>query len=153
MIVLSTGRRSRWPALRRSDVNTAARMCRSSRSLLRLRAESICWLFARSGRLGLARLLSLDAFVNLFPMHRNIFRGIDPNAHLTAFDAQNGDGDLVADHDGLADSTREDKHAFPLALGSRFDARYAERQTDGIPNFYPVTDKREMAFAARVTSS
>jgi hypothetical protein len=43
--------------------------------------------------------------VDLLTAHRNILRGADADAHLAAPDADNGDRDLFAELDGLADPT------------------------------------------------
>jgi hypothetical protein len=52
------------------------------------------------------RLLPFDALVNLLPVDRNIARGVHPNPNLVSLYPEDGHGDLVADHQGLADSTR-----------------------------------------------
>ena len=53
---------------------------------------------------------ALNALVDLFPVNGDLFRSIDAAAHLVAFDAEDRERHRVADHDGLAHSSRQDKH-------------------------------------------
>ena len=57
-------------------------------------------------RLTFLRTFGLDAFEDLFTMHGDVLRRVDTHAHLIALDAENGDRDFLADHDGLADASR-----------------------------------------------
>src|ERR1700722_9453550 len=52
----------------------------------------------------------LDALEDLFAMHRHRAWRVDSHANLIAFDTQDRDGDLVADHDRLTDSPRQNQH-------------------------------------------
>jgi len=59
-------------------------------------------------------LLALDALVDLFTMHGDIFRGIHSESDLISLDPEHGDGYFVADHKGLAYAARKDQHDFIL---------------------------------------
>src|ERR1700761_407721 len=61
-------------------------------------------------RSSLAVLFALDALVDLLAMHRDVLRGVDPDANLVPFDPQDSDGNLVSDHHRLADSSRQYQH-------------------------------------------
>src|SRR6185437_1346578 len=52
----------------------------------------------------------VDPLVDLLPVNGNFLRRVDAAAHLVAFDAEDSKRHVVADHDGLAHSSREDKH-------------------------------------------
>jgi hypothetical protein len=43
-------------------------------------------------------------------MHRHLLGRIDPEPDLTAFDAQHRHGDLIADHEGFTNTSRQDQH-------------------------------------------
>jgi len=51
--------------------------------------------------------LILNAFVNLFTMYGDFLRRINADTYLIALDSQDGDRDIVADHDALAYSARQ----------------------------------------------
>jgi hypothetical protein len=55
-------------------------------------------------------VLSLDSIIDLFPMHRYIFRSTHSDPDLVAFDAQDGYRHLVTDHQSLADPTSQYQH-------------------------------------------
>src|ERR1700754_3462829 len=55
-------------------------------------------------------VLVLDALVNLLAVYRDILRSIDANAHLIALHTENGDGHLVADHQGFTDPAGQNQH-------------------------------------------
>jgi hypothetical protein len=59
-------------------------------------------------------LLFLDALVNFFAMHGNLFGRIDTNAHLVTLHAQYGDSDIITDHQGLSDPASQNQHSFLL---------------------------------------
>jgi hypothetical protein len=48
-------------------------------------------------------LFTLDALVYFLAMHRDIPWGINADAHLIPLYTKNRNGDLVTDHQGLAD--------------------------------------------------
>jgi hypothetical protein len=60
-------------------------------------------------------LLTLDTLVDFFAMNGDIFRCADADAHLVGLDAKNGHGDLVADHESLANSSSQFQHGTSLS--------------------------------------
>ena len=52
----------------------------------------------------------LNALLDLLAMHGDTFRRLDSYPHLIALDAEDGDGDLVADHQRLPDSPGQYEH-------------------------------------------
>ena len=50
-------------------------------------------------------------------MHRDILGRIDTHPDLSSFDTQHGHGDVIADHQGLADPPREDQHLASAMTG------------------------------------
>src|SRR5487761_1802846 len=54
--------------------------------------------------------LPVDALVDLLPVDGDLLRRVDAAAHLVAFDAEDRERHRIADHYGLAHSSREDKH-------------------------------------------
>jgi hypothetical protein len=52
----------------------------------------------------------LDALVDFFTMDGHVFRGVNPNSDLIAFDTQHGNGDFVTYHQGFTDSASQYKH-------------------------------------------
>ena len=59
---------------------------------------------------GVAFLLALDSLVDFFAMYGDRLRRIDANAHLVALHAQNGNGNVVSDHDRLAHPSSQNQH-------------------------------------------
>lgn len=47
-------------------------------------------------------LFFLDSVINLFPMNSDIFGRIDSYSHLVTLDAQDGDSDIVTNHQCFA---------------------------------------------------
>jgi hypothetical protein len=47
-------------------------------------------------------------------MNSHILRGIDADANLIPFNAQNSDRDIAPDHDCLTGASRKDQHDFLL---------------------------------------
>src|SRR5690348_6296434 len=99
--------------------------------------------FVGLGRRAATRLVFLlDALVDLFAMHRDIFRRRDTDAYLVALHAQHRNGYLIADHQGFPNPagqnqhdrtpftrihwTRKPRRAFPS--GSRIAARQDDRE-------------------------
>jgi hypothetical protein len=56
----------------------------------------------------------LNALIDLFAMHRNVFRGVDANPDLLAANAQNGDRYVVTDVYAFTDFAGEYQHGFLL---------------------------------------
>src|SRR5579883_107920 len=54
--------------------------------------------------------LPVDALIDLLPMHGHLLWRVDAAPHLVAFDAEDRERHRIADHDGLAHSSREDQH-------------------------------------------
>jgi len=54
--------------------------------------------------------LALNAVENLLAVHRHVLRRLDANPDLIAFDTQDGNVDVIANLQGLANSSREDQH-------------------------------------------
>src|SRR5574337_111199 len=72
-------------------------------------------------------VLALDSLVDFFAMDGHGFRCVDADAYLIAFHAKNGDGHLVADHQGLTDPAGQNQHDYYsieklLVTGLRIDA-------------------------------
>src|SRR5690349_1772021 len=67
------------------------------------------------------REFALDALIDLFAMHRHVFRCIDTDADLVALDAEYRDGHLVSDHQRLADPASQNKHVALLNTFCRSD--------------------------------
>jgi hypothetical protein len=64
-------------------------------------------------------LFAFDAFIDLFAVDRDILGGIDANTHLVAFHAQYRDRNLVADHHGFANTSRQYQHIpAPIFFGN-----------------------------------
>jgi hypothetical protein len=59
---------------------------------------------------------ALDALVDFLAMHGHIFRGIDPDTYLVAFDTQHRDGYVVANHHRLANASRQYQHNSVLLI-------------------------------------
>jgi hypothetical protein len=79
------------------------------------------WLtLSQSQLLQLLCLLALNSIVDFFAMYGYILRRINPKPHLITFDAQHGHGDLIPDHQGLADSSRQDQHGVALKVAMAF---------------------------------
>lgn len=57
---------------------------------------------------------SLNALVNLFTVHGNVFRSVDTNADLLAAYAQNGDSDVITDVYAFTDFAGEYQHGLLL---------------------------------------
>ena len=57
-------------------------------------------------------LFATNALVNFLAMHCEIFRGIDADPYLVAFHAENGDRNLVSDHQRLTNTTRQNQHVY-----------------------------------------
>jgi hypothetical protein len=55
-------------------------------------------------------LFLLDTLVNFFTVDGHVLRGIDTDADLVAFDAQDGDRDVVTDDQGFANAAGKNKH-------------------------------------------
>jgi hypothetical protein len=55
-------------------------------------------------------VLALNGFVDLFPVDRNGGRRGDAKADLVTADIDDGDFDIVADHDGFVALAREHEH-------------------------------------------
>lgn len=64
----------------------------------------------RSLRILIGCNLGLNAFVDFFAMHRNIFGCVDAESYLKALHAQNSDGDLVTDVYAFAYFASEYQH-------------------------------------------
>ena len=60
-------------------------------------------------------LLTLDTFVDFLAMNGDIFRRADADAHLVGLHANDGYGDIVADHKSLANPSCEYQHGTSLA--------------------------------------
>lgn len=54
--------------------------------------------------------LGLDALVDFFAVHGNIFRSVDAKTNLEALNAQNGDGNVVTNVYAFADFAGEYQH-------------------------------------------
>jgi hypothetical protein len=61
-------------------------------------------------------LLTLDTLVDFFAMNGDIFRCADANAHLVGLHANDGHGDIVADHKSLANPSCQYQHGTSLAI-------------------------------------
>ena len=57
-------------------------------------------------------LFATNALANFLAMHCEIFRGIDADPYLVAFHAENGDRNLVSDHQRLTNTTRQNQHVY-----------------------------------------
>lgn len=55
-------------------------------------------------------LLFLDSFIDLFPVYRDIPRGVDTEAHLSTLHVENRDIDVVANLEGFADPAGQYEH-------------------------------------------
>lgn len=56
----------------------------------------------------------LNALINLFAMHRNVFRSVDADTDLLAANAQNGDRDVVTNVYAFTDFAGEYQHGVLL---------------------------------------
>jgi hypothetical protein len=54
--------------------------------------------------------LALNAVENLLAVHCHVLGRLDANPDLIAFDAQDGNVDVIANLQGLANSSSEDQH-------------------------------------------
>src|ERR1700722_12283746 len=55
-------------------------------------------------------LRTLDALVDFFAMNGDVFRCADADTHLVALHANDGHGDVVPDHDSLANPSCQYQH-------------------------------------------
>ena len=62
--------------------------------------------------------LALDRDVHLAPVDRHAARRLDADPHLVPHDRENGDLDLVSDHDALVRLPRQDEHGTSLSCRS-----------------------------------
>src|SRR5258708_17473585 len=70
-------------------------------------------------------LFTLDTLIDLFAVNRDIFGCIHTDSDLITLHAQHGHRNLVADHDGLADSPSQYQHnPAPCQLGTRSGKNY-----------------------------
>ena len=68
--------------------------------------------------LGRLVLLVADALVDLFAVNSDFFRREHADADLVALDSEDRHGDVVPNHERLADASRQDQHAgIPLITG------------------------------------
>jgi len=74
---------------------------------------------AIAARLRDALFLTLDALVNLLPMHGNRLRRVDADADLVAFDTEHRDRDFMSDHYGFTDPASKNQHVMlrPASVG------------------------------------
>src|SRR5581483_1545548 len=68
---------------------------------------AVMWLVVRT-----TLLLTLDALVNFFAVHGNVLGCVDADSHLVPLHTEDGDGDVVTDHHGLAHPSGQYKHSF-----------------------------------------
>jgi hypothetical protein len=85
----------------------------------------VAWFFA---------FLFLDALVNFFAVHGNLFRRVNANAHLITFNAQHGDSDFVTHHQGLSDPASQNQHSFLLTDISSGQQQSAKKKMVAAPN-------------------
>src|SRR5690606_40440109 len=57
----------------------------------------------------------LDTLVNLFTVHRDFFRSIDPNTNLITFYTKHSHADLVSNHKSFPDTSSQNQHVSLLA--------------------------------------
>ena len=57
--------------------------------------------------------LGLDAFKDFLAVDRDVFRRVDTDANLISLNAEDGHGDFLANHDGLANTSSENEHVAP----------------------------------------
>ena len=70
------------------------------------------WLLAK-GKLSLSGglfLFLLDTLVDLFAVNGNLFRRVDANANLIALHTQDGNGNVIANHQGFTNTTGKNQH-------------------------------------------
>src|SRR5579875_785695 len=70
-----------------------------------------------------ARMLLLDALINLFTVNGNLFRSRDADAHLVALDAQDRNRYLVADHQGFPHAASQNQHDRNSVYSGSFDPK------------------------------
>jgi hypothetical protein len=61
-------------------------------------------------------LRTLDALVDFFAMNGDVFRCADADTHLVALHANDGHGDVVPDHDSLANPSCQYQHGTSFAI-------------------------------------
>jgi hypothetical protein len=87
--------------------------------VLGIRAEAICstavWRRFLSG--SGAALFALDALKDFLAMDSHILRRVDPYADLVALDTEHRNTHGVTDHQGFADSARQNQHVSFAPLG------------------------------------
>ena len=54
--------------------------------------------------------LTLDALIDLFSMDGNVLGRVHTDTHLITFHSENGDSDVVSDHQSFTYSTGQDEH-------------------------------------------
>jgi hypothetical protein len=64
----------------------------------------------RTGRPALMILFALDALIDFFAMDGDVLRRVDPDAHLIALHAKNGNRHVVPDHYRLANASGQYQH-------------------------------------------
>jgi hypothetical protein len=69
--------------------------------------------------------LKLDTLVDFFAVNGDIFRCADADAHLVGLHANDGHGDIVADHKRLANPSCQYQHG--TSLSHNWDAAGASR--------------------------
>jgi hypothetical protein len=77
--------------------------------------------------------LFLDALVNFFAVHGNLFWRVNANAHLITFNAQHGDSDFVTHHQGLSDPSSQNQHSFLLTDFSSGQQQSAKKENGDSP--------------------
>ena len=79
----------------------------------RLRSGAHAALFVRPGAGFALAAFGLDAFKDFFAVDRDVFRRVNAHAHLISLHTEDGHGDFLANHDGLADASSENEHVAP----------------------------------------
>jgi hypothetical protein len=67
-------------------------------------------------RFRVRRPLALDPLVNFFPVDRNRLGRGNPNADLVPVHTENGDCDIITDHQGFSGLARQNKHVRPRSM-------------------------------------
>ena len=79
----------------------------------RLRSGAHAPLCVRPGVGFALAAFGLDALKDFFAVDRDVLRRIDANAYLISLNAEDGHGDFLANHDGLANTSSENEHVAP----------------------------------------
>ena len=87
-------------------------------------------------------LLTLDTLVDFFAINGDMLRCADADAHLVDLDAKNGHGDLVADHESLANSSCQFQHG--TSLSHYWDAAAAARTLIATPRRRRAANTKEV---------